>query len=927
MMMTAHPSRALFSHIRALAVALVVLGAACMAHAASAHAAFGIAGFDGQVTRDASGAPQAQAGAHPYEASTTITFNSHTSGFFTVLPDTDVEHIRVDLPAGFIGDPSATPVRCTEAQLMNATCPASSQVGITALTLGSFFPVQVYGNVYNMEPPPGSPASFAFLALGVPVHLNARVRTEGDYGVTVDVNHVNQGVPLLKSSLTLWGVPADPSHDPYRGSCLSQDFGTSLGNCPTDAPRKPFLTNPTDCSTGPVRTHLWVRSWTGETDTSFFDTHLPPPNQATLVGPEGCELLDFDPSLTMRPTTSAAGSPSGYTVDLNLPQNDNPDGLAEAHLKKAVVTLPAGVTISPSAADGLQGCSDSQIALKSSGDPACPDASKIGSVQIKTPLLSDPMDGDVYLGTQVSDDPASGKMYRIFLVAKGPGVLVKLPGSIVPDPNTGQLTATFDNNPQLPFSSLHLEFKGGPRAALVNPTTCGTKTTTAELSSWSGKTVTSSSSFEITGCGDANTFAPGFTAGSANPAAGRFSPFVVGFTRSDADKEFQGLTVKLPRGLLAKVKGVPLCPDAQAAAGTCDPASRVGSATVGAGPGASPFFLTNQPVYLTGPYKGGPYGLAVVIRAVAGPFDLGTVVVRQSVRVDPNDASLTVVSDPFPTILKGVPLKIRRVDVNVDRPGFTTTPTSCAAQQVTGTLSAVDGTTAAVASRYQAADCASLPFRPKMAMRLTNKSQTTDGKHPGLDVLVTQGAGQANLKKAVVALPLSLALDPANSQSDALCSFTDGLNVRCPVSSEIGTAEAVSPLLNKPLYGKVYLVKGLRLNRKGQLIRTLPTLLIPLRGEINLDLRATSEVDSEGRLVTTFANIPDAALSGFRLQLRGGKKGILVVTGKQNLCRGTQVADVQTDGQNGKARDFAVTMQTPCANPKARAAKHARKKR
>lgn len=925
MMMTAHPSRALFSHIRALAVALVVLGAACMAHAASAHAAFGIAGFDGQVTRDASGAPQAQAGAHPYEASTTITFNSHTSGFFTVLPDTDVEHIRVDLPAGFIGDPSATPVRCTEAQLMNATCPASSQVGITALTLGSFFPVQVYGNVYNMEPPPGSPASFAFLALGVPVHLNARVRTEGDYGVTVDVNHVNQGVPLLKSSLTLWGVPADPSHDPYRGSCLSQDFGTSLGNCPTDAPRKPFLTNPTDCSTGPVRTHLWVRSWTGETDTSFFDTHLPPPNQATLVGPEGCELLDFDPSLTMRPTTSAAGSPSGYTVDLNLPQNDNPDGLAEAHLKKAVVTLPAGVTISPSAADGLQGCSDSQIALKSSGDPACPDASKIGSVQIKTPLLSDPMDGDVYLGTQVSDDPASGKMYRIFLVAKGPGVLVKLPGSIVPDPNTGQLTATFDNNPQLPFSSLHLEFKGGPRAALVNPTTCGTKTTTAELSSWSGKTVTSSSSFEITGCGDANTFAPGFTAGSANPAAGRFSPFVVGFTRSDADKEFQGLTVKLPRGLLAKVKGVPLCPDAQAAAGTCDPASRVGSATVGAGPGASPFFLTNQPVYLTGPYKGGPYGLAVVIRAVAGPFDLGTVVVRQSVRVDPNDASLTVVSDPFPTILKGVPLKIRRVDVNVDRPGFTTTPTSCAAQQVTGTLSAVDGTTAAVASRYQAADCASLPFRPKMAMRLTNKSQTTDGKHPGLDVLVTQGAGQANLKKAVVALPLSLALDPANSQSDALCSFTDGLNVRCPVSSEIGTAEAVSPLLNKPLYGKVYLVKGLRLNKKGQLIRTLPTLLIPLRGEINLDLRATSEVDSEGRLVTTFANIPDAALSGFRLQLRGGKKGILVVTGKQNLCRGKQVADVQTDGQNGKARDFAVTMQTPCAN--AKAVKHARKKR
>jgi hypothetical protein len=898
---------------------------------ANASASFGIAGFDGQVTADSAGTPFTQAGGHPFAVSTQVAFNTITDANGHRVVDENPKNVLVNLPPGLIGDPSATP-KCPEELLeavgfLEGSCPDGTQVGVIYLDTdfgdlvsapgrpGVFGPVPVY----NVEPPPGVPAEFGFNINSTIIHLVARVRSGGDYGLSVDTKTIPQTLSTRGLDLTLWGVPADPSHDAERGAPqlgLCNDGGSSP--CSAHTPRKAFLTLPTSCS-GPQTTTVSADSWQhpGAFEAGSFVSH-DNGTPSNPIGVSGCDRVPFDASLRSQPSANQAGAPAGWSFDVRIPQNDNPDGLAQAHLRKAVVTLPEGVAISPSAASGLQGCSDAQAALKSTEDPTCPEASKIGTVTIDTPLLSDPMQGSIYLGTQASDDPASGQMYRVFLVARGPGVIIKLPGSIVPDQTTGRLIATFDNNPQLPFSNLHLTIKGGPRAALLNPVTCGTKTTTTELSSWSGKTVTSTSSFDITGCGAAQ-FAPSFNAGSSDPAAGRFSPFVVSFTRSDADKELSGLSVHLPKGLLAKVAGVPLCPDAQAGAGTCDASSRVGSATVGSGPGASPLFLTDQPVYLTGPYKGGPYGLAVVIRAVAGPFDLGTVVVRQSVRVDPNDASLTVVSDPFPTILKGVPLKIRRVDVNVDRPGFTTTPTSCAAQAVTGTLTAVDGTAAAVSSRYQAADCQALGFAPKMAMQLTNKSQTTDGKHPGLDVLVTQGAGQANLKNAVVKLPLSLALDPEHSKSDSLCSFTDGLKDNCPLSSEVGTAEAVSPLLNKPLYGKVYFVKGLRLTKQGHLVRSLPTLLIPLRGEINLDLRATSAVDSQGRLVTTFANIPDATLSGFRLQLRGGKKGILVVTGNKNLCRGNQVTNAQTDGQNGKTRDFAVTMKTPCGSANTRA--------
>ncbi len=456
------------------------------------------------------------------------------------------------------------------------------------------------------------------------------------------------------------------------------------------------------------------------------------------------------------------------------------------------------------------------------------------------------------------------------------------------------------------------------------------------LSPWSGNApVTQDSPLDITGdCSFG--FAPDLEAGNSSQQARGTGTFGFRFSREDGEQWIDGLTAKLPQGLLASVKDLPLCNSSQAAAGACPAGSRIGSVDATAGSG-SPFVLEQKgSVYLTEGYKGCPYGLAVVVPVVAGPFDgsspetdLGDIVVRQSVCVDPSTAQVTATSDPFPTIWHGVPLRVRSVTVSVDRPGFMLNPSNCSAKQVGAIFHSERGATANAASPFQATGCAALPFKPKLTLALTGRKQVTTGKHPGVKALVTQqGVGEAGIEKAVVRLPKSLALDPDNAQ--ALCEFADGtkpdLENHCPKGSIVGRARAVTPLLNEPLVGNVYFVKNIRIDpTTGNQIRTLPMIIVALRGEIAVNLKGESDTTKSGKLVNTFDNVPDAPISQFNLNINGGNTGILAVTrtrrAKINICAGRHTAETDMDAQNGRRHDFDIRMKTPCTRKQTKAAK------
>jgi hypothetical protein len=929
------PSAISRSRIRSPLVSFVLCAALFAVLAPPARAEFGLLAFDGEVTANAAGDPFTQAGGHPFAASTTFVLNN-TDG----IPDGDMKTVEAQLPPGFVGDPMAMPRCASVERLLGNRCPDASQVGLAQIDFSPVLGDPRPAPIYNLVPPPGVPARFGFTTQALVVLFDASIRSEGDYGVNVTVRDISQVIPVVASSVTFWGVPADPSHDAERGfnedrtnPCADVEIDCSN---PAGVDRKPFLTLPTACTAPGVglRTTLRTDSWQnpGSFEEASFDSHLPPghpeppENWGPEQGPTGCEQVPFDPSIRVQPTNTQPDSPTGLEVELAVPVNENPDGISQSHLRKAVVTMPEGMTVNPSSADGLAACSPAQIGLDNRDDPTCPEASKIGSVEVDTPLLEETMLGSVYVAKQ-ADNPFRS-LLAIYIVAEGPGVIVKLAGKVDPDPVTGQLTTTFDNNPQLPFSSFRLRFKDGPRAPLATPPTCGTKTVTTELTPWSGNAPASPSDSFTIACPGISGFAPSFDAGTTNPAAGAFSPFAMRINRSDGQQYMRGLSFEMPPGLIANLRDVPLCPDAQANAGTCDLASKIGTVVVGAGAGSQPFFTAPEhgSVYLTEGYKGAPFGLSTVVRAIAGPYDLGTVIVRQSIFVDPTDAHITVISDPIPTILEGIPLRIRSINVDVNRPGFVINPTSCGEKQIKATMVSIEGTVHQAVQRLQVGDCQALPLKPKFTMRMTGRRQTGEGRHPGLRTVLTQGDGQANMKRVVVKLPLSLALDPENAQSDALCEFEAGQRVDCPPSSIIGDAVAFTPVLKQPLRGPVYFVKNIRIHPvTGRQIRTLPTLLITLRGEVAINVRATSDVIDE-KLVSTFHTVPDAPVSRFVLTLNGGAKGILVAT--RNICRRprSHITDMEIDGHNGKRADQAVRMRTPCAKKrKKRAALKVRK--
>jgi hypothetical protein len=839
--------------------------------------------------------PATQAGEHPFITTVSFGFNVKPTPniFGQPIPYEDPKDTKVLLPAGMVGNPTAADV-CVERDLEHAgACPSSTQVGTveiaaTQLSVVAHFRVPLF----NVTPEPGKPGELAFAFLGIVTHVSVSAKGSNGYRLESESVDLTQYVSLYDVHINIWGVPGDPRHDAQRMQVCNIPLGGGCtgGNVAFSGQVLPYFSLPTQCG-APLTSKLSVDSWQQPGRYLDYSVDMPPMT--------GCDRLAFEPTVTVRPKTPRAAGPSGFTIDLNVPQSDNPDGLAAAHVKDVDMTLPKGVAISPSAANGLGACTDAQVGVGNDDPVACPDSAKIGTVRVDTPVLEEPLTGSLYLGTQQSDDPQSGRMFRMFLVASGSGVTIKLPGAVKADPVTGQLSTSFANNPQMPFNKLRLELFGGPGAALVNPQVCGTGTTTATFTSYSGKTVTASDDATFDCVPGLGSFAPAFAAGTLNPVAGATSPFTLQIDKPDVQSDLNGVSVTLPPGLIGKIKN--------------NLGTRIGTAKIASGAGPNPLWLSG-PAVLEGPYGDAPFSMRVTIPAVAGPYNLGDVVVRQKIYVDPVDAHITVVSDPLPTVVKGVPVRMQKLIVDIDRPGFMTNPTNCTPTTIGATLGSPTGQSAAVSSRFQVGDCASLPLKPKLKLGLSGRGQTKDGAHPSLTATLDQAPGQSNLKKVAVTLPLSMALDPENSQSDSLCEFSVGQKTipDCPASSIIGRATATTPLLDQPLSGPIYFVKNIRIDRKsGRQIKTLPTLVIPLRGQgVTLVLRATTAVVGE-RLVTTFDRIPDAAVSNFKLNINGGRKGILVVSGA-DLCKSTQVADQAIVGQSGKTADGKITVSTPC---------------
>ncbi|NLT06362.1 MAG: hypothetical protein GXY03_08625, partial [Solirubrobacterales bacterium] len=749
----------------ALLAAVAALAALAVAPAASSAAALEFETITGAYQDPhGSGDPVRQAGAHP-----DVTFR------FTVPPDNpdvpvsypiDQPHrLIAGMPPGLVGNPQAV-ATCPESLLKagpngnSALCPAESQVGVAAIISpgGSMTTV---APVYNLQRPADAPALFAFNYLSVVTKLQPSVRA-GDFGIDIDSGTISQGLVMIGAEVTLWGVPFDPSHDamrPVGGNLLTciPGFGCFGGGQAASGVPRPFLSLPTECSGEPLVTTGLIDGWRtiGEFGSASFDTDSD--GQPFVL--TGCDELAFDPEVTVAATATATDAPSGLDVELRVPQTDAVNLPAAAHVKDVRMTLPEGFTVSPSSAVGLGACSSAQIDLGSNAEPACPQSSKLGTIAGQTPLLDEQLTGDVILATP--DDNPFDSLIALYLVVRGPGVLMKIPGEVEADPTTGRLTATFENNPQLPFSSLRVRFDGGENASLASPLACGRYETAAGISSWSGKARDLTSPLVVSeGCGPRG-FDPGFVAGSANPVAGGSSAFSLAISRPDRTAELSTLeSLKLPEGLLGYVSKVDVCADAQADAGTCGAGSRIGHVQVAAGPGGAPVWVPQEgkaptSVSLAGPYKGAPYSLSVVVPAQAGPFDLGRVVARSPLHIDRVTAQLSTgidvsrvfdrkgnlsqtVQGGMPTIVEGIPLRLRELRVVVDRDGFTVNPTSCEATSVDATLKSVDGQSSDGSSRFQVGECASLGFAPKLGMRLLGKRQTSTGKHPALRTVLTQ---------------------------------------------------------------------------------------------------------------------------------------------------------------------------------------------
>jgi hypothetical protein len=883
-----------------------------------------------------------EAGSHPVEVTAEFNFAEEAGGPFG---EGDLRDLSLELPPGLIEDPTAlgsagycsqadfqTPRDSPwEASLSGESCEDRSQVG-TATVRSSYGggTTRTFG-VFNLSPPPGVPSEIGFNPYGAPLIFVPSIRqSEGEYGITLKTTNVPQLTAITGLTLTLWGNPWSVMHNAQRGNCLNEaepEFGwakCSIGR-PSAPESKPsaYLTLPTACDE-PMTFTARAASWQGA-------------EAVRTSGSEplkGCELLEFEPQAVAQLANPRASSPSGYVFHIEVDTSGvtEPQSRAPSPVRKAVVTLPEGVTINPSVGAGLGVCTEAQYAAETPSSKlglGCPAESKIGDFQVTSPIVEGSFEGAIFLAAP-HENPF-GSLLAVYLVAKTiqRGFLVKVAGELHPDPVTGRITATFDRLPQLPYSDLEIHFREGQRSPLATPAACGAVATQANLTPWRDSSLVKPFSLpaQITSgagggpcpSGGPASFAPQAKGGTLNSRAGAYTPFYLRLSRQVTEQEIVSYSASFPPGLLGRIAGIPYCPDSAIDAArtrsgvderdhpSCPAASLIGHTYSGYGVGSVLAYAPGN-LYLAGPYRGSSFSVVAIDSALVGPFDLGTVIVRSAIRVDPTTAQVSIDAtgtDPIPHIVDGIPIHLRDVRAYIDRPNVTVNPTSCEKFSVASAMNGAgqrfgdpsDDTLAVATAPFQAFDCASLDFKPRTSMRL--RGGVRRGAHPSLRVVVKPRPGDANIALSQVTLPDSLFLDQSHIKT--ICSRAQFAAHRCPPDSIYGRVRVFTPLLGAPMEGPAYLRSS---------DNTLPDLVFALRGQgIEVDL--VGRIDArKGRLRGTFASIPDAPVTKFVLNMKSGPRGVIV--NAENLCAKRQVATARFLGHANLGRVYHPFVKAKC---------------
>jgi hypothetical protein len=922
----------------------------------------GFAGFD-MWASSPDGGVATQAGSHPFQVTLAFSTNTVLNEAGEEVVTGQPRDLDFKLPPGLVGNPNAVP-QCPRADFDEGEkgeqagkgCPASTRIGFEDIEFEKGSGVLA---VYNIVPPPGVAAQFGFTVDGVTTLLNAKVRSGGNYGITEHVFNV-PAKKIRFSSTTIWGNPSEEELEVDRRGGSPGCVPGPGGGCIYTGPDVPFLTLPTSCE-GP-------RPIFGEIVGTWEDLNARPPvaevkthnSEGEPVGFTGCgRLSHFTPTATIAPDTTAADTPAGLTAEVDVPQGVNPEQLSTAGLKDTTVTLPAGVVINPGQATGLVACQPSQENIDPGteageseamdGPPECPAASKVGTDEIDTPLLANPLVGNVYI---LQNNPPH---LQLLVAASADGVNLKLIGEVNLNEATGQITTTFKNTPDFPFTVFKLAFSGGAQAALATPTACNTPSFPAYISEaaftpWSAPFVENAlslSRFEITSgpggtpCASPLPFAPTMTAGSTTDQAGGYTDFTMLLQRGDGQQRVSSLQFKTPPGLLGMIRTVPLCGEPQAADGTCSAASQIGHTVTTAGPGPYPFEVPQvggppAPIYLTGatllegPNQSvAPYGLSIVVPVVAGPFNLGTVVVRASIAVDPHTSQLTITTGALPAILHGIPTDLRAIDAVIDRPGFMFNPTHCAAAAFTGTATSTEGTTAPLSSRFQVGSCQALTFKPDFQVSTAGKTSKANGAsltakivYPTTPLGANQASSQSNIASVKVDLPKQLPSRLTTLQKACTNAQFEANPAGCPAASLVGHTTAVTPVLPTALTGPAYFV-----SHGGE---AFPSLIVVLQGDgVTVDLVGTTFISKAGITSSTFKQVPDVPITSFELVLPEGKYSALTTNlpakDHYSLCGQKLTIPTAFTGQNGAVIHQSTPVSvTGC--PKVKKAKKTKKK-
>jgi hypothetical protein len=847
-------------------VAAIALAVLCLAPAA-ANAALVV---DPTSTTlevvDAAGEPENRAGSHPDRLIQSFKFTD-TGG--------DLEYpkeLTIDLPPGLSGDPSAVPF-CSRPQInvILGECPRESQVGV----LGSgtrFLPI------YSVEPAPNEVASFAAVPFVTPVFFSGRLRP-ADQGLTLRLGDIEHSTffAFTEGEIELWGIPADHQE------------GTSI-------PRKPLLTLPTRCDSGPLATTVSIRTWQHPESWSSEVAET----GHSLVG---CEELPFEPDLGFSLDRPAADAPSGVGIELTVPQDEDSSSLATSQLRDADIVLPKGMTISPGGAVGLLACSDAQFGLGAAAEVSCPAASKVGTVELDVPSLAKPLAGSIYLATETPTE-----RIRLFIAASAKGSEVKLAGALHTDPDTGELTATLANLPEASLSRMSLHFDGGPGALLATPLNCAPATTTATFTPYSATApVSRESSVELSdpnggSCPAQPPFAPTLSGGSTDPRPGHATAFTATVRRRDGEELPERLQIALPVGMSAALGTVDPCPESALAKQSCPTSSRLGKAVAELGPGPSPATIDGE-IYLTGPYRKAPFGLALSFKPTLGPFELGPLVIRAAVRVDSLSGRITLETEPLPTVFEGIPIRFQTLGLDLDRPGLMGNPTSCVPAALSATLHSSGGRVARPSSPFALHNCIALPFAPKLSLSLGNPSELEAGGRPSLRLGLRVPAKSANLRSLQVALPKLLKLDSEGLRE--ICARRAAQRGQCPPGSRVGSALAKTPLLQTPMKGSLYVAQP---PDNGP-----PDIWAHLAGA-GLEVNLRGETGREdGRPVTRFAGMPDFPLASLALVFSGAKHGLLRLQGDPCGGVGRRLqGETEIGGQNGARVAARVRVGVGC---------------